>query len=423
MKYTLLFVFCLGVNTTIFCQGTSSTEQKNLVITTYADGIQFDHEHTWEELLKKAKDENKLIYVDAYTTWCGPCKQMSKEVYTKKEVGDAYNANFISFKAQIDTSDNDNEYVKSHYQDFKAIATKYNVEVYPTHLFINGDGEMVHKAVGGMPAEKFIELAANASNPEKQFGTLNKKFVAGERSPDLLFNLSKAAFSAYENKLGKIIANEYILTQQDLFTEKNIRFIYEVVKSTDETGFTLIKNNPKKFDTVLGEGSARKKLRSIGIYKMAYPKIYDREKAPDFAAIYKEIKTNLGNEYADEITQYSKLIYYLSFKKYKELGKELVVYMNKFGTKELNANDLNSFAWAIFENIDDKSILQTGLQCALQSIQKESGSANTDTVANLYFKLGNKAKAIEYEEKALALAKQAGEDTAEYEKVLENFRK
>ena len=32
----------------------------------------------WAEILKKAKAENKIIFFDAYTTWCGPCKLLQK---------------------------------------------------------------------------------------------------------------------------------------------------------------------------------------------------------------------------------------------------------------------------------------------------------------------------------------------------------
>ena len=52
-----------------------------------AEGIEF-FEGTFKEALDKAKLEGKIVFVDAYTTWCGPCKRMSKNVFPKKEVGD-----------------------------------------------------------------------------------------------------------------------------------------------------------------------------------------------------------------------------------------------------------------------------------------------------------------------------------------------
>ena len=39
------------------------------------DGIRFEEKATWQQILDKAKKENKFILVDCYTTWCGPCKK------------------------------------------------------------------------------------------------------------------------------------------------------------------------------------------------------------------------------------------------------------------------------------------------------------------------------------------------------------
>ena len=57
----------------------------------FAQGIQFD-KGDWQEILAKAKEEDKLIFVDAYAAWCGPCKKMARDVFTKPEVGEFFNA-------------------------------------------------------------------------------------------------------------------------------------------------------------------------------------------------------------------------------------------------------------------------------------------------------------------------------------------
>jgi thiol:disulfide interchange protein len=54
-------------------------------------GIKFESHLSWNEILAKAKTENKYIFIDCYTTWCGPCKYMSKNIFTQKEVGDYFN--------------------------------------------------------------------------------------------------------------------------------------------------------------------------------------------------------------------------------------------------------------------------------------------------------------------------------------------
>ena len=53
-------------------------------------GIEFYH-GTWEEAILKAKAEDKIIFVDAFTTWCGPCKRMAASTFPDPAVGVLFN--------------------------------------------------------------------------------------------------------------------------------------------------------------------------------------------------------------------------------------------------------------------------------------------------------------------------------------------
>ena len=67
----------------------------------FGQGIKFE-EGNFKSLLAKAKKENKLIFIDAYAVWCGPCKLMVKNIFPLKPVGDYYNANFINAKIDME---------------------------------------------------------------------------------------------------------------------------------------------------------------------------------------------------------------------------------------------------------------------------------------------------------------------------------
>src|SRR5690606_34503620 len=118
MKKLLIAVFSLLAFQQVFAQS----------------GIEF--KQSWKEALAIAAKEKKLIFMDAYTTWCGPCKKLSKEVFPNEMVGEFFNKNFVSLKMDMEKGEG------------IALAEKFEVNVYPTLLFLNAYGEIVHRTAG-----------------------------------------------------------------------------------------------------------------------------------------------------------------------------------------------------------------------------------------------------------------------------------
>lgn len=100
-----------------------------------SEGINFQ-DISFQAALKKAKKEKKLIFVDAYAEWCGPCKWMEANTFREKEVGDAFNKKFINLKIDMEKGEG------------PELARKYNVRAYPTLMLINGDGKVVKRILG-----------------------------------------------------------------------------------------------------------------------------------------------------------------------------------------------------------------------------------------------------------------------------------
>ena len=65
------------------------------------EGVKFE-ELTFKEALAKAKAENKLVFMDCYTSWCAPCKRMLNTVFVTKEAGDFFNPRFVSVKYDME---------------------------------------------------------------------------------------------------------------------------------------------------------------------------------------------------------------------------------------------------------------------------------------------------------------------------------
>jgi thioredoxin 1 len=118
------------------------------------EGIKFNV-HEWTEALKSAKTGKKLIMLDAYTSWCGPCKMMAKTVFTQKSVGDFYNKNFVCIKIDMEKGEG------------IELAKKFQVTAYPTFLFVDENGNVVKRVLGYQKAEDFIKSGKEAQSAAK----------------------------------------------------------------------------------------------------------------------------------------------------------------------------------------------------------------------------------------------------------------
>ncbi|MFY7989100.1 MAG: thioredoxin family protein [Fluviicola sp.] len=120
---------------------------KKLEVSTASAGINFG-KLTFAKALKQAKSSGKLIFIDVYTSWCGPCKQMAKNTFKNEQVGELFNSKFINMKLDAELD-----------QDGIKVAQDYKVTAYPTLLFINGEGKLVKRVVGYQTPEKLISVA------------------------------------------------------------------------------------------------------------------------------------------------------------------------------------------------------------------------------------------------------------------------
>jgi thioredoxin-related protein len=130
------------------------------ITTVSAQNIAFSENKKWEDVLASAKSSGKLVFVDVYTDWCGPCKLMDKEVFTQKSIAQQMNEGFINYKMNAEKGDG------------IGLSKHYNVFSYPTYLFINGNGTLIYRANGYMAAEEFDKEIANAKAEQHEPVTL-----------------------------------------------------------------------------------------------------------------------------------------------------------------------------------------------------------------------------------------------------------
>lgn len=96
-----------------------------------------------EAAMEKAEKEDKKIFIDVYTTWCGPCKRMDAEVFSDKMVGERMSKEYIALKIDYERS------------PFRIDISKYRIKGYPTLLFLDAKGIEIGRIFGARRLDAF----------------------------------------------------------------------------------------------------------------------------------------------------------------------------------------------------------------------------------------------------------------------------
>ena len=210
-----------------------------------AQGIDF-FGGTWEEAKVKATEEEKLIFVDAYAVWCGPCKRMAKTVFTDEKVGEYFNAQFVNMKIDMEK------------EMGRMFQQEYPVAAFPTLFFINEKGEVLKKVVGGKGADEFLQIAMDVAGSYDRSGDLAELYENGDRNFEVVLKYIKALNNA--NKPSLKIANDYLREKKDLSQEQRAEFLYEALTSSDSRLFRLFVEDMPTVVAIKGREKVNKKI-------------------------------------------------------------------------------------------------------------------------------------------------------------------
>jgi thiol-disulfide isomerase/thioredoxin len=210
-----------------------------------AQGIEFFH-GTYAEAVAKAQKENKLVFMDAYAEWCGPCKKMAATTFKDEKVGKFFNDNFVNVKMDMEKGEG------------PGLQRKFDVTAYPTLLFINGKGELVHKGVGGQGNEQLIALGRTASGKVDNSKEFEKAYNEGKRDPELIINYVRALNRAGKPSLK--IVNDY-LQKADMADANTLKIIFEGTTQADSKVFDLLIKNKAAIIPLFTERQVKEKIQ------------------------------------------------------------------------------------------------------------------------------------------------------------------
>lgn len=162
-------------------------------------GTRFMDNRPWKEVLERAKRENKMIFVDCYTSWCGPCKQLATQIFPQEKMGNYLNERFVNVKYDVE---------KGEGLIFEKLYPG-EIKVYPTMLILNVKGELIHKIAGTRSADKLIADIESGLQGTTIY-SLEKEFNAGNREWGFIRNYLDMLEKATERKQYEKVARAYM---------------------------------------------------------------------------------------------------------------------------------------------------------------------------------------------------------------------
>lgn len=322
-----------------------------------AQGIDFMPEGSlFKDAVAKAKAEGKMVFLDCYTSWCGPCKMMASKVFTTQEVGDFMNPKFVSIKIDMEKGEG------------PALAQKLQVNAYPTFVIFNGEGNEVGRFVGGGNAEDFMNRVT-LNSTDNGSAEMQKRFDSGDRDPKFLKEYLMMLSKAYKRKQCNEVAEMILEGKAETFAgDHDLETIFMGhITNPFCPAFVYTAKNPAALIASIGERPVSMKLRSVWErYPMSLVNendgnvTFDRENFDRYVALMNEC----GEPEADSYR-------YMGLLNYYKRAKDWTNYMDTL--EQFAANDK--------VDMDDMTIARNA-KPILEECQDQTQRARLKTLIN-----------------------------------------
>lgn len=232
-----------------------------------AQGVEFMPEGSLlKDALAKAKAENKDVLLDCYTTWCGPCRMMTTQIFPQKEMGDYINPRFVAIKIDMEKGEG------------PEIARNNDVAAYPTFIIFNADGKEKGRIVGGSQAERFKSelekvLASGGA------GSMDERYANGERSREFLIEYMAALEKSYRKGQQAEVAAVLLDSNAETFASDSVLVDVFMTKLNNpySTAFVYSVKHPEALKAAVGDFKYNGKVDQV--FTMASGKTVKRNAA------------------------------------------------------------------------------------------------------------------------------------------------
>lgn len=396
------------------CQLTALSAQET------SKGIVFHDNEPWSEMLQLAKEQSKLIFMDCYTSWCGPCKALAKNVFTQEKVGEFFNSRFINVKYDMEKGDGKMLYARY----------KQNIIGFPTLLLIDANGKVLQQLAGYKEADELIEGIQNASEGKDLF-TLQKAYAEGRRDLTFMKNYIDCLQAAFLRDSVKKVTSECLEQMDPKELDKDD--VWEVygsyVTDVDSKAFEYLVNNADRYqyrlhrnrdmiNTQLGRGchNALDRLFDIDASsedKSVYPLSTDTLRAQKLLGYMARASLNSVNSYRMRMYIHTAL---LKGEYAKAWNTALLA--QEMGITGFTSYRIHRYVRYLLTCVKDKDLLKS---CLAELEKYRLGGEEKDFSYHMYRTMADLNEKLGHRKEAQALREKYEKEDAKKRKELEEY--
>lgn len=217
------------------------------------EGMKFCKEGTkFAEAVVQAKAEKKMVFLDCYTSWCGPCKMMARDIFPQKKVGDFMNSKFICIKIDMEKGEG------------PSLTQKFQVSAFPTFIIFNSDAQEIGRFLGGSDADGFIDRVKKASIDNGSID-MDKQWEQGNRDEAFLKQYLTSLGNAYKNQRANDVAEALLDPKAESFASDSASamIFMRYINNPFSKAFIYTAKHPNDLKKTLGETPVDMKLQSV----------------------------------------------------------------------------------------------------------------------------------------------------------------
>ncbi|MBW8688183.1 glycoside hydrolase family 2 protein [Chitinophaga rhizophila] len=245
----------------------------------------------------------------------------------------------------------------------------------------------------------FQAKVADTANPDLQYASLLEQFRNGKNDPEFLRDLTVMAVRVKDEKSIPELSAATIKKMNNPVTLSNLNFLLKFTNETSDPGFPILLKNHTAAAQLIGNERIQNKLRILIFNSEIKPHVSTENKDINWTTLESQITSKYGLA-GEEAVLFSQAVHCVNHQDWGNFFPAAQRLVDKYKSN-VPSDMLNTFAWAIFENVTDTNQLKTALTWSQYSMESSQAPELFDTYANLLHKLGNQQEAIKWEQKAL----------------------